>query len=54
MNVNFLSISLEIAINVCWHHQNRASFSEMIDLRGHMPSFNLKMNVFLSISLETP
>ena len=25
-------------------------FSEMIDLRGHMPGFTLKMNVFPSIS----
>ena len=29
-------------------------FSETIDLRGHMPRFTLKMNVFWSISLETP
>ena len=28
-------------------------FSEMIDLRGHMPRFTLKMNVFPSIFLET-
>ena len=35
-------------------HQNRAHFSKMIDLRGHMPRFTLKMNVFPSISLETP
>ena len=28
--------------------------SEMIDLRGHMPRFILKMNIFPSISLETP
>ena len=30
------------------------SFSKMIDLRGHMPRFTLKMHVFPSISLETP
>ena len=29
-------------------------FSEMINLRGHMPRFTLKMNVFPSIFLETP
>ena len=32
----------------------QCSFSETIDLRGHMPWFTLKMNVFPSISLETP
>ena len=26
----------------------------MIDLRGHMPRFTLKMNVFPSISMESP
>ena len=41
-------------INVCWNPQNRAHFSVMIDLRGHMPRFTLKMNVFPSISLESP
>ena len=41
-------------INVCWNPQNRARFSETIDLRGHMPSFTLKMNVFPSISLRNP
>ena len=40
--------------NVCWNHQNRACFSEMIDLRGHMPRFTWKMNVLPSISLEMP
>ena len=30
------------------------NFSETIDLRGHMPRFTLKMNVFPSISLENP
>ena len=34
--------------------QNRAHFSKMIDLSGHMPRFTLKMNVFPSIYLETP
>ena len=28
--------------------------SKTIDLRGHMPRFTLKMNVFPSISLESP
>ena len=41
-------------INVCWNPQNSAHFSKMIDLRCHMPRFTLKMNVFPSISLETP
>ena len=40
--------------NVCWNHQNRACFSEMIDLRGRMPRFTWKMNVLPSISLEMP
>ena len=34
--------------------QNRARFSEMIDLRGHMSRFTLKMNIFPSMSLEIP
>ena len=29
-------------------------FSETIDVRGHMPRFTQKMNVFPSIPLETP
>ena len=29
-------------------------FAKTIDLRGHMPRFTLKMNIFPSISLETP
>ena len=41
-------------INVCWNPQNSACFSEMINLRCHMPRFTLKMNVFSSISLQTP
>ena len=40
-------------INVSWNPQNSAHFSETIDLRGHIPRFPLKMNVFLSISWET-
>ena len=44
-----------IPINVCvLNPQNRAHFSEMINLRDHMPRFTLKMNVFPSIFLETP
>ena len=34
-------------------HQNRVHFSKTINLRGHIPRFTLKMNVFPSISLET-
>ena len=41
-------------IHVCSNPQKRVHFSEMIDLRGHMPRFTLKMNIFPSISLETP
>ena len=40
-------------INVCWNPQNRACFSEVINLRCHMPRFTLKMNIFPSISLAT-
>ena len=45
---------LRNAINVCWNPQHRACFSETINLRGHMPRFTWKMNVFPSISLESP
>ena len=41
-------------INMCWNPQNSAHVSEMIDLRGHMPMFTWKKNVFPCISLETP
>ena len=41
-------------LNVYSDPQNSAHFSKMIDLRDHMPRFTLKMNVFPSISLETP
>ena len=50
----FFHLSPWKPINVCWNPQNRAQFSETIDLRGHMPRFTLKMNVFPSICLETP
>ena len=36
-------------INVCWNPHNSAGFSETIDLRGHMPRFTQKMNIFPSI-----
>ena len=49
----FPSISLESPINMCSNPENRAHFSKTIDLRGHMPRFTVKMNVFPSISLET-
>ena len=39
---------------VCLNLQNRAHFSEMINLRGHMPRCTVKLNVFPSISLESP
>ena len=53
-NEHFPSYLLRNTINLCWNPQNRARFSETIDLRGHMPRFTLKMNVFPSISWETP
>ena len=53
-NESFSIYLLQNAINVCWNPQNRACFSEMIDLRGHMPRFTWKMNIFPSISLEMP
>ena len=40
--------------NVCSDPQNMDRFSKTIELRGHMPRFTLKINVFPSISLETP
>ena len=39
---------------MCPDPQNSARFSKMIDLRGHMPRYTPKMNVFPSISIETP
>ena len=53
-NACFPIYLLKNPINVCWNPQNSARFSETINLRGHMPRFTLKMNVFPSISLETP
>ena len=42
-------------IHVCWNPQNMACFSKLIDLRGHMPRFTLKMNMFPHLSaLESP
>ena len=42
-------------INVCWNPPEQGScFPKIINLRGHMPRFTLKMNIFLSISIETP
>ena len=35
-------------------YEDRAHFSETIDLRGNMPRFILKMNTFPSISLGNP
>ena len=53
-NEHFPIYLLGNTINVCWNPQNRVCFSETIGLRGHMPRFTLKMNVFPSISLESP
>ena len=35
-------------------HQNRAQFSKMIDLRGHMPRCTVIMNIFPYLSFVTP
>ena len=53
-NEHFPIYLLWNARNVCWNPQHRACFSETINLRGHMPRFTQKMNVFPSISLEMP
>ena len=50
----FSHLSPEKPINVCWNPRNSACFSKTIDLRGHMPRFTQKMDVFPSISIETP
>ena len=41
-------------VHVCWNPQNRACLPKTINLRGHIPRFTWKMNVFPCISLETP
>ena len=53
-NEHFPKISSWKPHNMCVEPQNRACFSKAIDLRGHMPGFTLKMNIFPNISLETP
>ena len=53
MNI-FPSYLLGSTINVCWNSQNRARFSKTIGLRGHMPRFTLKMNMFSDLSPEKP
>ena len=53
MNI-FQSIFLATALNVCWNPQNRALFSKMIDLSGHMPMFTLKNKCFPIYLLENP
>ena len=45
---------LENPKTLCWNPQKRDRFSQTINLRGHMPTFTWKMNIFQSISLETP
>ena len=51
MNV-FPSMSLRNPINVCWNPQNRACFSNTIDLKGHMPRFTWKIYIFPSMSFR--
>ena len=46
MNKHFSMYLIGNPIHVCWNSQNKAHFSKMINLRGHMPMFTLKMNVF--------
>ena len=53
-NAYFPIYLLRNPINMCSNPENRAHFSNTIDLRGHMPRFTVKMNVFPSISLESP
>ena len=53
-NEHFPIYLLRNPINVNWNPQNSACLSKTVDLRGHMPRFTLKMNVFPSISLQTP
>ena len=50
----FSTYVLANTINVCWNPKNRAHFLQTINLRGHMPRFTQKMNIFPSISWETP
>ena len=52
-NEHFPIYLLWTPINVCWNPQKRARFSKTIDLRGHMPRFSWKMNVFPPMSMET-
>ena len=42
----FFHLSAWKPINVCWNPQNRAQFSEMMDLRDHMSRFTLKWMFF--------
>ena len=37
-----------------WNHQNSVCFSKTINLRGHMPRFTLKINVFPMYLLRNP
>ena len=41
-NEHFPSYLLGNCIYGCWNSHNRACFSKMIDLRGHMPRFTIK------------
>ena len=40
--------------DVCWNPQNSVRFSEMIDLRCHMPRFTQKINIFPFYLLKNP
>ena len=53
-NEHFPIYLLRNTTNVCWNPHNSARFSQMINLRGHMPRFTEKINIFPSISWETP
>ena len=53
-NEHFLIYLLRNPINVCWNLQNRARFSETINLRGHMARFTLKLNISPIYLLRNP
>ena len=53
MNI-FPSISLETPYMCSWNPQNRARFSKMINLKGHMPRFTLKHEHFPIYLLGNP
>ena len=53
-NKHFPIYLLQHPINVWWNPQNRARFSETINLRGHMPSFILNSEHIPIFHLANP